>query len=148
MPWIFSPCCHKTWWEILWLLITRIIKVRKGISHVQLLYTTKKHHPNSAFTYDQPLNVSCKRASLSPSSTNQVVPGCDKLSQKVENSSTFCNKICTGCAFYRPKAKSLCSRWYIYRVLRDSCVILANKKSVLTQHATTWFLQTTINVLL
>ena len=96
----------------------------------------KKHHPNSAFTYDQLLNVSCKRASLNPSSTNRVVPGCDKLSQKVENSSTFCNKICPGCAFYWPKAKSFCSRWFIYRVLRDSCLILANKKSVLTQHAT------------
>ena len=108
-------------------------------SHVQLLYTTKKHHPNSAFTYDQLLNVYCKRTSLNLSSTNQVVPGCDKSSQKVENSSAFCNKTCTGCAFYRPKEKSLCSRWCIYRVLRDCCVILANKKSVLTQHATTWF---------
>ena len=36
--------------------------------------------------------------------TNQDVGGCEKLLQKVESSSTFCNKICACCAFYRPKA--------------------------------------------
>ena len=37
--------------------------------------------------------------------TNQVAAGCEKLLQNVESSNTFCNKLCTCCAFYRPKAK-------------------------------------------
>ena len=33
---------------------------------------------------------------------NQVVAGCEKLLQKVESNSTFCDKICLCCPFYRP----------------------------------------------
>ena len=33
---------------------------------------------------------------------HRVVVGCKKMLQKVECSSTLCNKICTCCAFYRP----------------------------------------------
>ena len=32
-----------------------------------------------------------------------MIAGCEKLLYKVESSSTFCNKICTNCAFYRTK---------------------------------------------
>ena len=32
-----------------------------------------------------------------------LIAGCEKLLQKVESSSTFCNKIRTSCAFYRTK---------------------------------------------
>ena len=32
-----------------------------------------------------------------------LIAGCEKLLQKVESRSTFCNKICTNCAFYRTK---------------------------------------------
>ena len=39
--------------------------------------------------------------------TNQVVAGCEKLLLKVESSSTFYNKICTCCAFYRPKGRTI-----------------------------------------
>ena len=35
--------------------------------------------------------------------TIQVVAGCENLLQKVESSSTFCDKICTSCAFFGPK---------------------------------------------
>ena len=38
----------------------------------------------------------------------------------VEMSSTFCNKICTHCAFYRSKAKLFCGKWPSSRVWRDS----------------------------
>ena len=31
--------------------------------------------------------------------TNQDVAGCENLLQKVERSSTFCNTLCTSCAF-------------------------------------------------
>ena len=34
--------------------------------------------------------------------TNQVVAVCEKLLQNVENSSTYCNKICICWEFYRP----------------------------------------------
>ena len=40
--------------------------------------------------------------------TNQVSAGCEKLSRKVESSSTFCNRICTCCTFY--KANLFCSK--------------------------------------
>ena len=42
--------------------------------------------------------------------TNQFVAGYKKLLQKVEISPTFCNKLCTCCAFYRLKANSFCSK--------------------------------------
>ena len=44
--------------------------------------------------------------------TKEVVAGCEKLLQKVESSSTFCNKICTCCAFYRFKANLFCNKWH------------------------------------
>ena len=106
------------------------------VTCLAVIHYKKKTPPKFSFHLWSAAQCVLQTSELNPSSTNQVVPGCDKLSQKVENSSTFCNKICTGCAFYWPKAKSFCSRWFIYRVLRDSCLILANKKSVLTQHAT------------
>ena len=70
--------------------------------------------------------------------TNQVFAGCEKLLQKVESSSTFCDKICTCCAFYRPKANLFCTKWHESSVWRDSCVILSNQKSVFTQLAATF----------
>ena len=39
--------------------------------------------------------------------TNQVTAGCEKLLQKVEKSSTFCNKICKCCAFYPSTSRVL-----------------------------------------
>ena len=42
--------------------------------------------------------------------TNQVVAGCEKFLQKVESSSTFCNKMFTRCAFYPPKANLFCNK--------------------------------------
>ena len=44
--------------------------------------------------------------------TKEVVAGCEKLLQKVESSSSFCNKICTCCAFYRFKANLFCNKWH------------------------------------
>ena len=71
--------------------------------------------------------------------TNHVVSGWKTLLQKVESSSTFCNKICTCCASYRPKANLFCNKWRISRVGSDSHVILSNQKSVFKQPAATWF---------
>ena len=71
--------------------------------------------------------------------TKEVVVGCEKLLQKVESSSTFCNKICTCCASYRPKANLFCNKWRISPVRSDSHVILSNQKSVFKQPAATWF---------
>ena len=39
--------------------------------------------------------------------TNQVVARCEKLLWKVESSSTFYNKICSCCAFYRPNGRNI-----------------------------------------
>ena len=57
---------------------------------------------------------------------NHLVEGCESLLQKVESSCTF-SKLCTYCAFYRPKANLFCS----------PRVILSNQKSVFSQLATT-----------
>ena len=59
--------------------------------------------------------------------------------QKVESSYTYCNRICSCCAFYRPTANLFCNKWRKSRVWRDSRAILSNQKSVFTQLATTWF---------
>ena len=68
--------------------------------------------------------------------TNQVVAGCEKLLQKVE--STFCNKICPCCAFYRPNANLFCSKLRNATVRRDSRTVLSNQKSVFTQLTVTF----------
>ena len=79
--------------------------------------------------------------------TNQVVAGCKNLLQKVESSSFFCDKICTCCVFYQPKANLFCSKWRNSHVWRDSCVILSNQKFEFTQLATTLFCyQTGLNM--
>ena len=70
--------------------------------------------------------------------TFKPVASCEKLLQKEGSSSTFCNKICTCCTFYRPKANLFCSKLRDSRVWRDSRVILSNNKSVLAQHAATF----------
>ena len=62
--------------------------------------------------------------------TNEENAGWEKLLQKVESSSTFCNRICKFCAFYRPKANMFCSKWRNSRVWHDSRVILSNEKPV------------------
>ena len=62
--------------------------------------------------------------------TNQVFAGCEKLLQKVESNSTFCNKICLCCAFYRPNANLFCSKLRNATVRRDSRTVLSNQKSV------------------
>ena len=49
------------------------------------------------------------------------------------NKSTFCNKICTYCAFYRPKPNLFCSKRGKSNVWRDYRAILSKQKSVLTQ---------------
>ena len=51
----------------------------------------------------------------------KVVAGCGKLLEKLES-----NKICTCCAFYRPKANLFCSKWRNSRVWRDCHVHLSN----------------------
>ena len=71
--------------------------------------------------------------------TNHDVAGCERLFKKVESSSTFCNKIITCYAFYRPKANSVCSKWRNLRVWLHSRVILSSQRSVFTQPAATWF---------
>ena len=50
------------------------------------------------------------------------------LLQKVEISSTFCNKICICCAFYWPKANLFCNKWCNSRIWHDSRVILSNRR--------------------
>ena len=52
---------------------------------------------------------------------NQFFEGYEKLLQKVESSSTFCNIICTCCAFYQPKPNLFCSKW------RNFCLSLPRK---------------------
>ena len=42
---------------------------------------------------------------------NEVAAGCENLLQKQESTFTFCNKICTCCAFYQPKANLSCRKW-------------------------------------
>ena len=42
---------------------------------------------------------------------NEVAAGCENLLQKLESTFTFCNKICTCCAFYQPKANLSCRKW-------------------------------------
>ena len=58
-----------------------------------------------------------------------------------ESSSTFCNKICTCCAFYTGPRETwmFCSKWRNARVWHNSRVILSNQKLVFTQLATSWF---------
>ena len=55
-----------------------------------------------------------------------LIAGCEKLLQKVESSSTFCNKICTSCACYRTKKTCFAARDVTpvsvrryFRVIRD-----------------------------
>ena len=43
------------------------------------------------------------QSNLSCNKINKVVAGCEKLLQKVQSRSTFCNKICTCCAFTGPR---------------------------------------------
>ena len=77
--------------------------------------------------------------------TNQVTAGCEALSQKVEKSSTFCNKICKCCTFY--PSTSLVLPFQGQLVLHQVTlipqtmwrIILSNQKSVFTQIATTWY---------
>ena len=71
--------------------------------------------------------------------TNQLVAGCTNLLQKVESSSFFCDKICTCCVFYQPKANLFCCKWRNSHVWHDSRVILSNQKLEFTQLATTLF---------
>ena len=68
-----------------------------------------------------------------PHAANQVVAGCEKLLQKVESSSTFCNKTCTCCVFYRPDCFAASDVTPVYGV--NSRVLLSNQKSVFTQLA-------------
>ena len=53
------------------------------------------------------------------------------LLQKVEISSTFCNKICICYAFYWPKANLFCNKWCNSRIWHDSRVILSNRRQYL-----------------
>ena len=64
------------------------------------------------------------------------------VAEKVGSSSTFCNKICTCGALYRPMANLFCNKWRNSHEKHDSCVIFSNQKSVFTQLATTWFVWT------
>ena len=101
-----------------------------GSKNMQLVLTLLQNKLNSDFT-TQESNPSCNKS------------GCcrgreSKLLQKVERGSSFCKKICTCCAFYRPKANLFCNRWCNYCLWRNSCSILSNQKSVFTQFAT-WF---------
>ena len=52
--------------------------------------------------------------------TNQFVASCQKLLKKVESCSNCCNKICTCCSFYRPKANLFCNKWRHSSVWLDS----------------------------
>ena len=73
--------------------------------------------------------VSC----LATTQVVAVVTGFENLFQKVASGSTFSDKICTCCAFYRPKANLFCSK---SRVWRDARVILLNRNSEVSIHAT------------
>ena len=48
-----------------------------------------------------------------------LIAGCKTLLQKVESSSTFCNRICTSCAFYRTKETCFAASdvTLVYRVI-------------------------------
>ena len=64
----------------------------------------------------------------------QIFAVCKMLLQKVESSSTFCDKICTCCAFYLPKSNFFCTASDVTPVCwRDSRLILSNQKSVFKQ---------------
>ena len=58
----------------------------------------KRHYRDVACFTAHESNLSCNKSA------------CCRL-RKVDSSSTFCKKICTICAFYRPKANLFCSKW-------------------------------------
>ena len=70
---------------------------------------------------------------------NQVVAGYKTFLQKVEISSTFCNKIFTCCTNWALKQTFFAASWHKSRIWRESRAILSNQKSVFRQLATTWF---------
>ena len=77
------------------------------------------YHPSS--------NLSCNKSGCYTS---------ENLLQRVENVSTFRNKICTRWEFYRPKVNlPFSKRWRNFLVWRDSRVVSSNQKSVFTQLA-------------
>ena len=63
--------------------------------------------------------------------TNQIAASCEKLLQKLERSFTYCNKICTCCAFYRSQLRQSC---FAVPVWSESRAILFSQKSVFTHH--------------
>ena len=73
--------------------------VKTGSKNVQLVSQHCWETSRIAmFCVFPPTNQTCLAA-------NQVVAGCEELLQKAERSSTFCNKVCICCAFYRPQGK-------------------------------------------
>ena len=67
----------------------------------------------------------------------QLAKGCCRKQRVV----AFCNKTCTCCAFYRPKANLFCGKWRKPRVGQDSRVISSNQATVLTQIEAPWFVE-------
>lgn len=61
--------------------------------------------------------------------TNEVVAGWEKLSQKVETTSTFCSKL----FMYMLRGLLAQGKLVLRHAWRDFRVILANQKSVFTQ---------------
>ena len=60
--------------------------------------------------------------------TNQIAASCEKLLQKLERSFTYCNKICTCCAFYRPQL-SVRQSCFAVPVWSEFRAMLFNQKS-------------------
>ena len=62
---------------------------------------------------------------------NQIAASCENFLQKLERSSTYCDKICTCCAFYRPQV-SVRQSCFAVPVWSEFRTILFNQKSVFT----------------
>ena len=73
------------------------------------------------------LNSDVARFTTNESNLSCSKTGCIVM-QKVESSYTSCNRICSCCTFYRPKANLFCNKWRKSHVWRDSRVILSNQK--------------------
>ena len=122
----WSPHSSPTvnWIKILQVWFSSVAIVRANLINLLHVYTCKSLIKRYGKTGDKNVQLilqHCSKTSwkrmLSVSTAHaqtcfaayQVFAVCKMLLQKVESSSTFCNKICTCCAFYRPKSNLFCS---------------------------------------
>ena len=91
------------------LLSTRSLKVRQNVRKTTCNFVC---------------NITAKRVKKRCCTFYHPHSTCPATNHLVAGSTFFCNKICTCCAFYRPKANLFCSKWPKSRAWRGSRVIL------------------------